>query len=129
MLQSCSELAGEFCGPSGVDEAHVDHVAKMGAILIAVRNQLHGDKPLQANHSIVSERHGIRHIRYFGEIGGPDFFAGEDDMHRAASIAVGPVEKLVDALNMSIGKPGGFLCHSQRVSQALVDCPHGSFGK
>ena len=86
-------LGNEPGEPRGVDEAERDQVAKVGAILVSIRVQLHPHQRLKRHYFIVIRRHLLGDIGRGERIAVADFFIGKEEVKRVARAPLGAVEE------------------------------------
>ena len=106
MLEPPAERLRQAAHGGGVDQPHVDHVAKVNAILQAKRRELHHDQPIEAHDPIALERFCGREVGGWHRILRLHPLPGEEDVHRLAGLAVGAVDEGIDANGEGVNESG-----------------------
>lgn len=95
-------------GPGGVDEADINQIAKMRAILIPKRSEFHANEGREGDDLEVEGTFGFRHVGGGEGIFGADELSRDENMHRFPGRGTGAVEKHIDALRAPVDEADGF---------------------
>jgi hypothetical protein len=94
ILEARGELGGKTRQPGFVDEMDVDHITKMGSVLVAKRCQLHFHERLERHDAIQGCCFRFSDLRRRYGINGSNFLSGKYHANGVAGFCFRPVEKL-----------------------------------